>query len=105
VKFKLDENLSRRAADVIRRAGHDVVRVRDQGLQGATDDRLFEVCAAERRTLITLDRDFGHVLRFPPATSAGIVVLEIGPRATDMVLLNRVRDLLTVFSTRSPHGA
>jgi hypothetical protein len=33
---------------------------------------LFEVCTAERRALITLDRDFGQVLRYPPAASAGI---------------------------------
>jgi hypothetical protein len=28
------------------------------------------MCIAEARTLITLDRDFGHVPRFPPQQSA-----------------------------------
>jgi predicted nuclease of predicted toxin-antitoxin system len=59
VKFKLDENLSRRATDLIRGAGHDVVTVASQGLRGAADERLFEVCMGENRALVTLDRPPG----------------------------------------------
>jgi predicted nuclease of predicted toxin-antitoxin system len=105
VRFKLDENLSRRAADLICAAGHDAVTVASQGLRGAADETLFEVCRRESRALVTLDRDFGQVLRYPPAASAGIVILEIGPRATHAALLDRVRELLIVLSTRSPQGA
>jgi predicted nuclease of predicted toxin-antitoxin system len=105
VRFKLDENLSRRAADLIRAAGHDAVTVANQGLRGAADETLFEVCRRESRALVTLDRDFGQVLRYPPAGSAGIVVLEIAPRATHAALLDRVRELLSVPETRSPEGA
>jgi len=105
VKFKLDENLSRRAADLIRAAGHDAVTVVSQGLRAAADETLFEVCRHEGRALVTLDRDFGQVLRYPPAASAGIVILEIGPRATHAALLDRVRELLTVLRTQSPEGA
>ena len=105
MKFKLDENLSRRAADLIRAAGHDGVTVAGQGLRGAADETLFEICGRESRALITLDRDFGQVLRYPPAASAGIVILEIGPRATHAALLDRVQELLTVLATRSPEGS
>jgi predicted nuclease of predicted toxin-antitoxin system len=38
VKFKLDEDLSRRAADLIHAAGHDTVTVVSQGLRGAADE-------------------------------------------------------------------
>jgi hypothetical protein len=76
VKLKLDENLSRRAADLIRAAGHDAATVFSQGLRGGADETLFEVCGRESRALVTLDRDFGQVLRYPPAVTAGIVVLE-----------------------------
>jgi predicted nuclease of predicted toxin-antitoxin system len=105
VKFKLDENLGRRAADLIRAAGHDAVTVADQGLRGEADETLFEVCVRENRALVTLHRDFGQVLRYPPAASAGIVVLEIGRRVTHAALLDRVRELVTVLKTRSPEGA
>lgn len=105
MKFKLDENLSRAAGDLIRAAGHDIVTAVEQGLRGAADERIFEVCKGERRTLITLDRDFGQVLRYPPAAGAGIVVLELGPRATHAGLLDRVRELLTFLRTQSPDGS
>src|SRR5437660_909859 len=76
-----------------------------QGLPGAADEILFEVCGRERRALNTLDRDFGQVLRYPPAASAGIVILEIGRRTTHPALLDRVRELLRLLDTRSPEGA
>ena len=66
MKFKLDENLRRRAADLIGAAGHDTVTVVSQGLRGAAEETLFEVYTAESRALVTMDRDFGQVLRYPP---------------------------------------
>jgi hypothetical protein len=66
VKFKLDENIGRRGIEFLRASGHDVSTVADQGLSGIGDRALFDVCAAEGRALITLDNDFGQVLRFPP---------------------------------------
>jgi predicted nuclease of predicted toxin-antitoxin system len=76
MKIKLDENIGRRGIELLKAAGHDVLTVRDQGLQGAHDEALFKVCAEEERVLLTLDHDFGQVLRFSPEQSAGLVVLE-----------------------------
>jgi len=104
VKFKLDENLSQQAADLIRAAGHDVATVASQGLRGVTDEKLFELCKSEGRVLMALDRDFGQVLRYPPTASAGIVVIEVGPRVTHAARLDRVRELAALLATRSPAG-
>jgi predicted nuclease of predicted toxin-antitoxin system len=52
--------------------------VHEQGLSGASDEAIFQACKTEARVLITLDRDFGQVHRFPPKEAAGIVVLELG---------------------------
>jgi predicted nuclease of predicted toxin-antitoxin system len=105
VKLKLDENIGRRGLELLRAAGHDVMTVRDQGLGGAKDESLFKTCAAEGRVLITLDHDFGQVTRFPPEQSAGVIVLEIGPRPSGLALLNRLRDFLAVLKTRSVIGS
>jgi len=62
------------------------------------------VCADEQRTLITLDHDFGQVLRFPPDESAGIVVLELPRQASPQSLLDRLNDLLEVLKTLTLTG-
>ena len=105
MRLKLDENLSHSVAELCRAAGHDVMTVRDQALEGAPDEQVFVVSAQESRVLITLDRDLGQVLRFPPASSAGIIVIDVGPRASHRALLDRVRELLSILETRSPDRA
>jgi predicted nuclease of predicted toxin-antitoxin system len=102
MKFKLDENLSRSVAGLFRSAGHDAMTVCEQGLQSAPDERVLEVATQERRVLVTLDRDLGQILRFPPDASAGIVVIDVGPRASHPALLNRTRERLALVETHSP---
>ena len=65
---------------------------------------MFDVCGSEGRTLITLDRDFGQVPRFPPERSAGIVVLDLGGSASLPRLLDRLRDFLALAASRPVAG-
>ena len=94
MKFKLDENIGRRGVELLRAAGHDVMTILDQNMQGASDRDRFAACAIERRALITLDRDFGQVLRFRPEDGAGVVVLDLGARATSAALTLRLREFI-----------
>lgn len=100
MKLKLDENIGERGAQLLRSAGHDVATVRDEKLVGAKDEQLFAVCGAEGRALVTLDHDFGHVLRFPPSQSAGVVILEVTPRADRDTVIARIRDLIALLQTQ-----
>ena len=76
MKCKLDENLGDLGRELLAAAGHDVSTVGMQGMSGSGDAALYEACRVEGRILITLDRDFGEVLRFPPEDTAGIAVLD-----------------------------
>jgi predicted nuclease of predicted toxin-antitoxin system len=104
VKIKLDENIGRRGLELLKASGHDVMTVWDQGLHGVSDEKLFEICAVEGRALITLDHDFGQVLRFPPERSAGIVILEVGRRTTLQGVIGRLQDFLTMMESHAVTG-
>ena len=75
MKLKLDENIPRDAVVAMRRRGIDADTVVDEQLAGATDPAVLDAARAEGRMLVTLDRGFGDVRRYPPGTHAGILVL------------------------------
>jgi hypothetical protein len=49
--------------------------------------------------LVTLDHDFGQVLRFPPEQSSGIVILELPRNAIRDSIVERLREFLAVLQT------
>lgn len=98
MKLKLDENFGTRTKQLFLGAGHDAQTVRTEELQGCSDLRLYEVCCAEQRCLVTLDLDFADVTRFPPAQAGGIVVIRV-PRNPSLPLLEQlVRQFLQALT-------
>ncbi len=89
MKFKLDENFGTRTQNIFRSAGYDVKTVRDQALEGCSDQQLYETCCSEKRCLVTLDLDFADIVRFPPDKSNGIVVIRV-PRNPSLALLDQL---------------
>lgn len=80
MRVKLDENIGKRGAQVLREAGFDVATVVGQGLASADDPTVLGVCAAERRCLVTLDKDFANPIAYPPGVHAGIAVIRLPGR-------------------------
>lgn len=72
---KLDENLSRLHAAFLRERGYEADRVHDEGLSGASDERVWEAVLTEGRFLITLDLDFSDIRRFQLGTHPGILLV------------------------------
>jgi predicted nuclease of predicted toxin-antitoxin system len=104
VRIKVDENIGSSGVTLLKQGGHDVMTLREQGLAASADERVFGACVAEHRTLVTMDRDFGHVQRFPPKSTAGIVILELGGPASLRLLRARLGDFLSLAATRSVNG-
>lgn len=91
MKLKLDENLGHRIAQFFRAAGHDAVTVKEQGLAGHPDRRIFDESQQEGRCLVTLDLDFANPLLFKPGETSGIAVLRLPgkPNHEDLVRASR----------------
>lgn len=72
--FLVDENLGKRFAGLLNKAGHDAIFVGDV-MRGADDEKILERGTNERRVVVTDDKDFGElVFRLKMATN-GIILL------------------------------
>lgn len=100
MKLKLDENIGSLGKSRLEADGHDVMTVAEQQLTGARDERIYQVCRAEGRMLVTLDRDFANTLRFPPHNTAGITVLQCQGRLSPAIILSRIGELAAMLRTR-----
>jgi predicted nuclease of predicted toxin-antitoxin system len=94
MRFLVDANMPRSAAACIRECGHEAVDVRDIGLGQAPDRVISQYAQQKGLTLITRDKDFGHVRNYPPANYAGIVVLDLRDDAVAAEILRILRAFL-----------
>ncbi len=84
VKLLLDENLSPRVAEILRREdGLDAVHIRDRGLLEAKDHEVLERAYAEDRILAT--KNVGDYVKLARARELhpGIILLEDGDLVRD----------------------
>ncbi len=104
MKCKLDENLGHLGRDLLTASGHDVSTVVMQGLSGGADEALYKACQAEHRVLITLDRDFGEILRFAPEDTAGIAILDCRGRLSPASIRARFEELVALLAIEPIEG-
>jgi len=91
MRFLLDANLPRSAAEMISGLGHEVAFARDIGLASATDEAIAARARASGAALVTRDLDFANIRSYPPESFSGLVVLRLPEHAvaTDIVELLR----------------
>lgn len=103
MRLKVDENLHDEVAELLRQAGHDAETVHAEGLRGSNDAALAQHCQAEQRAILTLDLDFADIRAFPPASSAGLIVVRVHDQSR-----SRIRDVISraldVFRTETIEG-
>lgn len=87
-KFLIDEDMPRSTAVLLRQVGHSAEDVRDVGLRGHSDQEVFRYAQSQGAILLTADKGFSNIMRFPVGTHAGIVVV----RVTDELPTQRVND-------------
>ena len=97
IKFIIDEDIPRSTGKVLKEQGYDVRDIRDYGLRGAEDDKIYEFAQKEKAILITGDKGFGNILRFPLGNHFGIVIAnfpnEMSTREINRQLLEALKDI------------
>lgn len=87
---KMDENMPRSFATALEAGGLDVCTVAEENLRGAADHAVASAAGQEGRVLVTLDIDFANIIRWPPGSHPGIIVLR--PRSQDPAALSALAE-------------
>ena len=89
---------------MLRDGGCDVSTVVAEQLCSASDITLIEVCRAESRVLVSLDKDFSNTLQFRPSRYSGIVVLRLPEPRCRASIEDALRRLLDLSRSGGPTG-
>ena len=85
MKLFANENLFEPIISYLRKTGHDVLSVRE-GFPGISDDEVYKRACKEKLVIITMDKDFSRIFRFPPEKCTGIIVVKIYKRTVEETL-------------------
>ena len=77
MRFLLDENFPKAAADMLAARGHQVFDFRGSVDEGIEDDLVFQKAQALNAILLTTDRDFFHTVPHLYAKHSGVVVIAL----------------------------
>ncbi len=103
MRFKIDENLPIEVAEVLEQAGHQASTVLEEGLGGASDRQIAEICQLEERALITLDVGFADLRTHPPGEYPGLIVFRLA-RQDKSYLLNFLSSFLASLKQEELEG-
>jgi predicted nuclease of predicted toxin-antitoxin system len=104
VRVKIDEDLPKEIAEVLRYAGHDALTVVEQQMTGTTDIDLMRAVMNEQRCLVKADKGFADARKHPPDSHFGIILLRL-PRESRAGYLRLVQSLLVSRPLESLSGS
>jgi predicted nuclease of predicted toxin-antitoxin system len=94
MRFLLDEGLPYRLAAFLIALGHDVTAVGYDYPFSLSDRAILEIAHAERRVILTNDKDFGDLVMRDMLPHAGVILFRLGyvPLDERIALMQRVLD-------------
>lgn len=103
MKFLLDMGLGRNTALFLRKAGHDAVHLRDEGLQRLSDQGIVAKAIDEGRVVLTHDLDFGRIVALSGDQYPSVITFRLDDMRSQQV--NRyLQDILERFASELERG-
>ncbi len=75
MQIKVDEDLPKALVNLLQSKGYQADGVFNQGMSGWKDPALWQAVQSEQRFLITADKGFADVRRYPPGMHNGVLLL------------------------------
>ncbi|MCL0092615.1 DUF5615 family PIN-like protein [Dehalococcoidia bacterium] len=88
--FFADECVSFQTVELIRSLGFQIEDLRKLGLRGLNDDEVFKIAQEKKAILVTYDKGFGNIRKFPPSSHNGVIVI----KAFDLRSMERCHKVL-----------
>jgi hypothetical protein len=105
MKFYLDEDLSPRIAEALRKLGSDVISAHEVQMMGASDEEQLDFAAREERCLVTFNRnDFIMLTRLYLDSNRphrGVIIVPHTFRGNEF---RRIAEALCGFAFLNPEG-
>lgn len=105
MRFVIDEDMPKSLTPALIEAGHEALDIRDHGLRGATDDRVFLFAQQHEACVITEDLGFANLLRFPLGEHYGIIVGRFPSRVHTQTVVTRLLEALQTLTEVEVRGA
>ena len=77
LKILVDEDMPRPTAALLKSLDIDALDVRDVGLRGSPDAEVFAYAQEHEMILISRDKEFANILKYPPSSHCGIILIKL----------------------------
>ena len=75
MKFLVDEDMPRSTIGLLQSLNIEAIDARDVGLKGKEDAKIFLYAQKEELIIITRDKGFGNIVKYPLGSHCGIIVV------------------------------
>jgi len=84
--FILDENIPPAISRYLRAYRYKVIEIYRKKFKGMSDDQIMEKAQSQKFTIITFDKHFADIIKYPPANHYGIILLKMHPPIIDDII-------------------
>lgn len=104
MKILADHCVFGKTVHLLQKAGHEVIRLKDIASASSEDDTVASLAVSNNAILLSNDKDFADIIKYPPKEHSGIIVLRITPQSEGIVH-NTLLNLLASKPLKEIYGS